>query len=332
MMKMNWKIRAFLLALSVVLLLPLLSLSVFATEEEESFAEWELSEDDRVLTGDGKVYSLYYPIGEIPFYSESKQIYIYENEVSFSKDGAMRGFVSEVCAPGANSEFVWLRLLNDGSYIYATEAGARQLNHFLSGKSDNYFLRTGPYSSAKLEKETVEAMEDARKASDGKKTVNVSELKGRLAFDVVVYDETQTFLYDMGSVYELSDGKYYYLHLLSLGNQYFDADGNFSYRSGSVELTVLDDAIADALDTTAEDIVYTETVYVWENEDGTVMPTSVFWVFYVFLGILLPIAPLVVGLILPRSKKKGHPKYWYVLSIISAIWIFLAILLMILLI
>lgn len=331
MMKMNWKIRAFLMALSIVLLLPLLSLSVFADEDEDGFVEWELSEDELTLEGNGKVYSAYNPIGTIPFYSESKQIYVYENEVTFSDNGPLGRGTSEVCAPDADSEFVWVRV-QGGSYIFATATGARQLNSFLSGKSDNYFLRTDSYSSAKLEKETVDAMEKARKASGGKKTVNVTDLQARHVFDVVVFDDTQTFVYDMGAIYELSDGKYYYLHFLSLGNQYFDANGNFSYRSGSVELTALSDSIAEELDLVAEDIVYTETVYVWENDEGALISASAFWVFYVLIGILLPIAPLVVGLILPRSKKKGYPKYWYILSIISAIWIFLAILLMILLI
>ena len=332
MMKMNWKIRAFLMALSIVLLLPLLSLSVFAAEDEDGFVEWELSENDLVLTGDGKKYYAYTPIGTIPFYSEAKQVYIYANEVTFSKDGALGAVgTAEVCAPAPGSEFVWVNT-RSGSYLYATEVGTRQLNSFLSGKSDHYFLRTAPYSSTKLEKETVDAMEKARKSSSGKKTVNVSELQACLVYDVIVYDETQTLVYDMGAVYKLSDGKYYYLHFLSLGNQYFDADGNFSYRNGSVKLTVLSDSIAEELDLVAEDSVYTETVNIWENENGDLIPASAFWVFYVLIGILLPIAPLVVGLILPHSKKKGYPKYWYILSIIAAIWIFLAILLMILLI
>ena len=55
---------------------------------------------------------------------------------------------------------------------------------------------------------------------------------------------------------------------------------------------------------------------------------SAFWCATVFFGILLPIAPLVMGLVLPHSQKRGYPKYWYALAIAAALWIFFAIIFM----
>jgi hypothetical protein len=50
----------------------------------------------------------------------------------------------------------------------------------------------------------------------------------------------------------------------------------------------------------------------------------------VFFGIMAPIPFLVIGLVFPRSHRKGYPKYWYILAGVAGLWMLLAILLMIL--
>ena len=329
-MKMNWKTRVLLFALSLVLLLPLLSVSVFADEDGE-LVEWELSEDELTIFGNGKEYSVYVPMSTIPFYSEPKQVYSYANDVFFSEDGPFGSYISNVHAPGPDSEFIWL-YVKDGFYIFATEAGTRQLNNFLSGKTDNYFLRTEQYKSEALAPSVFEAMEKVREQQDNKKTVEVSRLRSALRFEVIVYEETQTFAYAVGAVYRLEDGKDYYLHYLSLGNQHFDADGNFSYRSGSVELTALDADVSTELDAVAEKIVYKKTVYMDEADDSMIISETSFWILYVIISVVIFVTLLLLGLLLSRSKKKRSSQYWRILCVIAVIWIFLAILLMVLLI
>ena len=330
MMKMNWKKRALLFALSLVLLLPLLSVSVFADEDGE-LVEWELSEDELTIFGNGKEYSVYVPMSTIPFYREPKQVYTYANSVSFSEDGPFGSYISNVHAPGPDSEFIWL-YVKDGFYIFATEVGTRQLNAFLNGKTDNYFLRIEEGKSEALEPSVFEAMEKARAEQDNKKTVEVSGLRSALRFEVILYDETQTFAYAVGAVYRLEDGKDYYLHYLSLGNQHFDADGNFSYRSGSVELTALDADLSTELDAVAEKIVYKSPVYLEEAGSSVIISETSFWILYVIISVVIFVTLLLPGLLLSRSKKKRPSKYWRILCVIALVWIFLAILLMILLI
>ena len=41
----------------------------------------------------------------------------------------------------------------------------------------------------------------------------------------------------------------------------------------------------------------------------------------VFIGILLPLAPLIAGLLLPRVQKLGHPKHWYALAVTGGLWL-----------
>lgn len=51
---------------------------------------------------------------------------------------------------------------------------------------------------------------------------------------------------------------------------------------------------------------------------------SAFWVFYVLNGFLLPIAPLVVGVVTAHSAKRGKPRRWYILSALAGAWMLLA--------
>lgn len=67
----------------------------------------------------------------------------------------------------------------------------------------------------------------------------------------------------------------------------------------------------------------------WEGNNESAVP--VFWVFYVLNGFLVPVAPLVVGLVMAHSDKHGRQKRWYILSGIAGVWILLSVLLALLL-
>ena len=53
----------------------------------------------------------------------------------------------------------------------------------------------------------------------------------------------------------------------------------------------------------------------------------------ILIGIVLPLAPLIAGLLLPRVQKWGYPKHWYALAVTGGLWLAagIAILLIILL-
>ena len=332
MMKMNLKKRILFTLLSLALILPLVILGVSADEHEH--VKWSLSEDGMILSGDKTYYAYEFPAGGPTIYGEAMNLYVYYNNVEndWIREVADDEYATAtVYAPYYDSEIVFLSIFGEW-YLYATPAGKAEMDAFASGRSTNYFLRVKSHESAPLDPSVVTSMEVARAKDGNKRTEEVVNLKTAHRFDVIVYDSTYTHAYTVGAVYRLEDGRDYYLHYLSLGNQHFDADGNFSYRSGSVELTLLDEEISAKLDGVGENITPWYTNYTYEDEMELVAPAPVFWTLYVLFVMGMPLALLIVGLAMARSKKRGYPKYWYILSIIAALWLLAAILLMILLI
>ena len=333
MMKMNLKKRILFAFLSLALILPLVVLGVSADETE--YVKWSLTEDGMILSGDKTYHAYAFPAGGPTFYGEAMSFYVYSNQIEnewIKKTAGSEYATATVYAPYPDSEIVFLDIYGEW-YLYATPAGKAQMDTFVNGRSINYFLRIRYHESAPLDSSLVTSLEVARAQSGNKRTEEVANLKDAHRFDVIVYDSTYTYAYTLGAIYRLEDGRDYYLHYLSLGNQHFDADGNFSYRSGSVELTLLDEKISTELDETGENITPWSTKYAYEADDaGMILPEAAFWVLYILVVMCPALALVMVGVVMARSKKRGYPKYWYILSLIAALWIFLAILLMILLI
>lgn len=50
-----------------------------------------------------------------------------------------------------------------------------------------------------------------------------------------------------------------------------------------------------------------------------------FWMFFAVIGIIAPIAFIVLGLALSASAKLGKPKYWCSLAIVGGIWLLIGI-------
>ncbi|MCI5887109.1 MAG: hypothetical protein MRZ53_04885, partial [Oscillospiraceae bacterium] len=92
-------------------------------------------------------------------------------------------------------------------------------------------------------------------------------------------------------------------------------------------------AVQQTIDSAAElksDVRYEDYDEIpWEENNESAVP--VFWVFYVLNGFLVPVAPLVVGLVMAHSDKHGRQKRWYILSGIAGVWILLSVLLALLL-
>lgn len=50
-----------------------------------------------------------------------------------------------------------------------------------------------------------------------------------------------------------------------------------------------------------------------------------FWIFFGLIGFLVPAVLIAGGLILPRIKKFGEKKYWYILTATGGVWLLLGI-------
>ena len=328
-MKKRNNFRVFYAMLAVLLLICTSVLPISATKDSatppEGAREWELSDDGKTLMSGFDVYYLYtLPIG---YYLDYHTFYAYSNSTntyaiveSYARDGGL----------------VWTVSHNEMN-LYATKDAAKALDAFLEGEVGKYRLKDSVYEdTAHLKKETIEKLEALEAAGKGKKTTDVSALRDAERYDVTAHDKTDTVATVYGAIY-LIDDTYYYLGYRGLGNQFFDAYGNFSYRSGRVSLVPLDSQLSKAISDTIDDLDYERVIYEYEDGydgsassmlDGDEGAISMFWCTTVFFGLLLPIAPLIMGLVLPHSQKRGYPKYWYALAITAALWMFFTIVFM----
>ena len=153
-----------------------------------------------------------------------------------------------------------------------------------------------------------------------------------------VYDGTESFCKKYGALY-LIDEAWYYINYDTLENDKFDADGNFSYRRGTVELSKLSDELAKKIDIAndSKDILY--TVYTYEEDEfvedfeheyfDESFGVALFWVVFSLVCLALPAFIAVGAFIVARLDKLGRPKYWYIVSLIALVWIVSSVALMI---
>lgn len=305
--------------LLVCLLIPALCVSVLA--EEEEYAQWIISEDGEELSLDGKTYT-WYPLayGDI---IKPEERFIYENEV----ENPVNGDELTVIINPDNPHMVFLveyEYRNEVERVYVTEEGRRILDAYVNREFAEYLL-TDDYDASVISSDMA-AQLDAQ--TENQKSVEVTQLRERNCYEIVGYDETHTVVHTHGAIYLLADG-YYYINYDALDNTHFDSNGNFSYRSGSVTLVKLgekhareiSDAIGDMDSWSSEFMSELETD---EIEVETDSAEIVFFVLSVIGGLVIPVAPLVLGLVFARSKKSVNPHKWYLLSSLAALWIILA--------
>lgn len=173
--------------------------------------------------------------------------------------------------------------------------------------------------------------------------VDVTELKDRPLYELRFHDDSGLLSTLKGAIYEMSDGSFGYVDYTVLDNSHFDADGNFSYRRGEVTVYILDDFVSELKRHSDGSYTlsgrYTYEYWEYENDIDFIGGADViadaavvsFWVIFVMIGYLLPIAPFVVGLVFANSKKMSHPKRWFIVVGLAALWFLLAVLLMVLL-
>ena len=327
----NMKKIAFLAVCMLFALQSVLGACAFeASYDSDGCVLWERSADRQTLSGD-KQYTLYKEPYEVSvdFYVHAKTVYRYENGPSWVYDGTE--YFGAVSSPHADADFVWVKSAST-IYLYtATDEARGRLDDFFNGVNSVYRLeKDNSGDEGYLTEETVGAILAAAEAGSGATEKDVRELSTYgMRYKIKVYDATESLTYTYGMVYRI-DGKYYYVHYPALGNEHFDAGGNFSYRSGTVTLYELDAKTGEEIANAAATAEYIWTNYDYE-EDGDdfsladpEVDDDVFWATYVFVGFVLPALLLILGVLLPQVKKLGKPKYWYVLSGIAAVWLILA--------
>lgn len=209
----------------------------------------------------------------------------------------------------------------NGIYVDADEIP--QLDRWLDGKGTIWRLKHATYEQwASMPNDPVKELD---KLNASAKLFDVRDLEETERYDIYAFDATDVWGYVYGAVYILDDG-YYYLNYSKLGNEHFDSDGNFSYRSGDVFLMRLTEAQEELIDRVSAKLDYVTYEQQENDSDGETgeMPIAVFWIVYLMLGVIIPVPLIFLGILLPSSRKLGYPKYWYTFAVIAGIWLLVA--------
>lgn len=314
------KISLFVLALALTFSLVIPSVSAGEdprTKYYDECVKWSLSDDNKTLTGDGKVYTVYDP----PIMSEivSEKLFMYYNYVTFSVPiDRVTTSVYIVASYKDGGDIVWIR---DGFPMYVTESGRAHMDSFYNGDSREYFLSRSKDSQCDL---TAELVAELEKAEGESVTFAVTALSKYAQYVVKARDTKGIVAYSLGSLFYIN-GEYYYVNHEKLENNQFDADGNISFRKGSIELIKLNSELVSAINASMSNMGYKHVSYEWEIDskvDANNEDSDFEFMWYTFF---CPIGGMVAGVLLPQSKKLGKPKRWYLVAALSAAILLLSV-------
>lgn len=298
-----------------LLLCALLSVTVLAGE-----AEWSLSYDEETLTFGTYTFDLYDPLFPVRLVGEKAYYYNY----------ALEDYRAVETNAESNAVYASIK-----GTVYAADKGVEALDRLMEGEASSYLLMTQYGACAPISRELVTKLTQPEKGAETR-TFDVRDLEDKVYYTLLGVESEGYYGCAYGAVY-LYASEFYYIHYMALGNQYFDAYGNFSYRRGTVEAVKLSVDFIPALVNVEQDATYRPLEYIDAGEEKNFDDTadyfdsarSAFVVGMVVFGFMIPTPLLIVGLVFPRSAKRGYPKYWYILAGVAALWMVLSVLLMV---
>ena len=323
----------FALALIFTLLVP-----TFAAYDDNGYVVWELKDNCNTLVGEKEYYRIEIPTG---YRVSASQRYYFANTAKYEK----------ITLTGMYTNY-------DGkNIVYATERNGMKGGYFADQETYDFLSEFFVISQAKDTAHMILFGTEYEYFKDGDKQVlGMLDSMTGTALNVPVstlenYNKTQIYAYDttgwirttLGCVYALGDTRYY-VDFTTLPNNYFDSDGQFSYRGeGAVPAVKLDgktDAAFQGLKSSDnqyffdwDDYYERDTFDIFFpdlNEDVVVIfGIVIFYSILIFVGLVLPVIPIVLGLMLPRSKKLGKHPGWYALAVAGAVWLIAALILII---
>ena len=332
-MKKIFKMKSMAIALLITILISVLSLVSCGLSPIELY-DWEISDDESMVWNEDREYYRYdLPIGykvdfRPSYYFEGDWEAIIYNVESYARDGEIIALYSSYASE---------------EYYYATDVGKASIDALIAGNYESLKLYY-EYCTSDIGIDTLELLGDLDISGAPGREIDVSELRYLERYDVRAYDSTGCVYYVHGALYEY-EGATWYVNYDKLSNNHFDANGNFSYRNGTVtmypiyESTVLGRKIEDAKGNLTEiddSFIYEEDDLASDDEQVEIDPELSakiwFWAVYVIVAFALPAWPLAVGFVNSCSPKHGRDKWWRMVSLGSLIWIIFGIAIMLILI
>ena len=298
-----------------------ISLSTVAFAKK-SYTEWTISNDGNSIMVDNSSYELYNGVLCPNDLFLPKSTFYYENEVDY--------FYCLKKNKDSNHIFsVSMSYDEELGDVYVDSEGKESLDSFLNGEYSSHII--ADYSLSfylSVESTWLDCLDGG-----SVKAINVKDLASLKRYYVLGYDQTGTIAHYNGAIY-LYEGSYVFVNYDKLPNNYFDANGNFSYRSGTVGAYVLS---VEQLGAIAElesgsnyfRIEYESAKNVKEDKGyGKGYHITVFVLITLIFGFALPIVPSVIGIIRIAKHKARNPKRWYLFFACCGLWVIFAILTM----
>ena len=336
------------LLIAVLLFASVLSVTASAEDTETGYREFKLTPSGNTLYDDSGSYKLRtLPLG---YYLNDRDGYVYYNRVEYEDN------YLAVCTAYVGSDIYWV----DGypsDTVFMSEERIDELRPFFNGEiTGRYTIHENGFYGKYAE--INKTLADSLYVYTEKMTLDVRDLYDLPYYVVYAYDNpTGTIARAEGAVFILDKGTHVYVDYTTLDNSHFDANGELSFRQGTVSASVLLGSAVMGVDSAIEKMRYPTYNYVYEGEDiqyGTGTPLFLFWIMILFIGIIAPIAPIVFGIAYPiYMDKKRKPRLstmqkrdtpptkaqeeapaapprhrfsvWHTVSIAGAVWLILGV-------
>lgn len=350
-MKKIFNLSAYLRLASVLLALITVILCLFATGisaydenvepdgDEYISVEWEYVDEDTIKRGD-KIYKYRNDDYKEPLRIDPiEHFYVFDNTIYSSYYGEN----VRVESYDYDCEIIWIRPRGYGSArTYVTEKGAEMINEMYKLSDVLYYLTPNDNMYSSLDEQLSWKLIATHNSKENKIWVSSYKLENCEQYDLYAFEkESRAVSICLGTVYFFED-EVYYLHTYGMEYTYIGNDGKLHYYDDNVKVAKLDIALAEQINAAIENAEDLSPEYIYEHEDMTEDDVSVdgflsaygvlsFWACFIIVGLILPVPFFIIGLVFPRVKGMGRPKYWYIVSAIAAVWIIVAILTMVIL-
>ena len=319
-----------------VILLALLHVPTFtacsSSEDKVRPHVWEASEDGKIISNSDRAYYEYeLPVG---YTVEFSPRYDFKNRVEIDGD---EEYIFSYARVGA----IFALNTPTDDFCYVTDDGLKSINDLISGEREQVYLYNYNYMDDYLYPIDESILKQLDLIDTGIE-IDVSELQYLKDYTVRRYDSTRMVYRTSGALYEYK-GLLRYVNYDSLSNEYFDSEGNFSYRAGTF-VTMYDvisnrdlyDSIIEALDNgekISDDYIKERKDIRPEREkmDPETREKAWFWTAYSIMAFGLPAWPFTIGVLNSRSKKHGKSRLWLVQSLAALLWVFIGVVMMLLL-
>ncbi len=332
--KYTFILRSLTLLLALALMLGCASLTAFAQDEADTeaspYVTWTHSGP---LKGYDPTTEKTYSYSVVQSIS-SRLRFMPDRYYQYANPANMLDTDYTVTAPYHFSEFL---LLDDGT-LMATNSGKKTLTNLPTyrGGFTSYRLVDGSMYST-VSEDSFRRI--ANTYGKQRQEHTLFSLREATYYTVLGFDEDGWFGVPVAFIFEMEDGLYY-ADATRLTDDCFDEEGGLRPKSGvTLGLYPLDEEVTDEAYDLIKEISFQIPTYTYE--DGSSMlgdllgtpdsaTTGMMYATVITLGLVLPIAPITLGLCLPHSKKMGYKKRWYLLTAMGGAWFLLGLLVLIL--